>query len=473
MKKLLSAILAATMLLSLAGCSGSENTSATSGGETSTSATDNISAADSSSSADAGSTAPTDTELPILSNPVKMTEEGDIDMTVALQYETDFDALIESFNAKEIDPSKPVSENSNEATLGVFNYLRSIYGKQMISAQQMMGNQCYEDIVYYNATGDLPAMKGYDFIFCVGSAIDDSMVDEAIEWYKESGGLACFTWHWNVPRDIDKPDNGTAFYQEDITNFSALNAVTPGTKEYEQVIHDIDVVASKIQRMESEGMTIIFRPLHEASGKWFWWGMMDKDYVNNEIFQKLWYMIYDRMENYHKLTNIIWAWNGQSTFCAIHPNSYDIVGIDYYANSEDHTACVAQYENTQSFNEACYTKYLGDDYVLDEEPYEGKMLALTECGYIPDPQQCADTGCMWLYYMIWNGDFVYESSGGGAPITSIDGTPKPNTERMTNEMLVEYFGNDVMITYRDLPAEYLEGKDIPQGIKTWEYFKMD
>ncbi len=468
MKKLLSAILAATMLLSLAGCSGSEN--APTDSSTTTSATESAPTTDIGS--DAGEVSPDEPALPILSNPVKMTEEGDIDMAVALQYETDFDALIESFNAKEIDPSKPVSENSNEATLSVFNYLRSIYGKKILSAQQMMGNQSYEDIVYYNATGDLPAMKGFDFIFCVGSSINDSMIDEAIEWYKESGGLACFTWHWNVPRDIDNPDGGTAFYQEDITNWSALNAVTPGTKEYEQVIHDIDVVASHIQRMESEGMTIIFRPLHEASGKWFWWGVMDKDYVSNEIFQKLWYMIYDRMENYHKLTNIIWAWNGQSTFCAVHPNSYDIAGIDYYANAADHSAYESQYKSTISYNEACYQKYLGDDYVLDEEPYTGKMLALTECGYIPDPADCVEKDCMWLYYMIWNGDFVYEASG-GSPITSIDGTPRPNTERMTNEMLVEYFGNDAMITYRDLPTEYLEGKDIPQGIKSWEYFKMD
>ncbi len=463
MKKLFSAMLASVMLLSMAGCGGSV---ASSGGDSSASTP-----ADGTSVSNTSDSAPAD--LSTLTTPVKLTEDGEIDMTVALQYETDFDALIASFNEREIDPSKPVSQNSNENTIGVFNYLRSIYGKKILSAQQMMGNDCYEDIVYYNATGDLPAMKGYDFIFSVGSYTDNSMIDEAIEWHKESGGLACFTWHWNVPRDIDNPDMGTAFYQEDIINWSPLNAVTPGTKEYEQVIHDIDVVATQIQRMEAEGMTIIFRPLHEASGKWFWWGVMDKDYVNNEIFQKLWYMIYDRMENHHKITNIIWAWNGQSNFCAVHPNSYDICGIDYYANSEDHTACESQYNSTATYNLACYKKYLGDDYELNEAPYTGKMLALTECGYIPDPQACVDADCMWLYYMIWNGNFVYKASGNGTAITSLDGTPSPNEERMTNEMLVEYFANDAFISYRDLPAEYLEGKDIPQGIKNWEYFRID
>lgn len=92
------------------------------------------------------------------------------------------------------------------------------------------------------------------------------MIDEAIEWSKESGGLCAFTWHWNVPKDIDNPEGGYAFYTSEITNFSQVNAVTPGTKEYETVIHDIDLIATKIQRMESEGVTILFRPLHEASG---------------------------------------------------------------------------------------------------------------------------------------------------------------------------------------------------------------
>lgn len=458
MKKIISAVLAAAMLLSLVGCAGSAGGSSAS--------TDNSSAADVTES---DSTAQEDAKR---SNPVKMTEDGDVDMTVALQYQTDFDALIEQFNAKEVDPSKPVSENSNESTLSVFNYLRGIYGKQIMSSQEMMSTKCYEDLVYYNATNDLPAMKGFDFIFCVGSSIGDSLVDEAIEWHKESGGLVNFTWHWNVPRDIDDPDSSGAFYADEITNFSALNAVTPGTKEYEQVIHDIDLVAYHIQRMESEGMTILFRPLHEASGNWFWWGVSDKDYINNEIFQKLWYMIYDRMENYHKLTNIIWVWNGQSKFCAVHPNSFDIAGIDYYASTETHDSCKSQFASVENYIEACYTKYFGEDYKLDEDKYSGKMIALTECGYIPDPAQCAADDCMWLFYMIWYGDFVYEASGGSA-ITSLDGTPRPNPERMTNEMLVEYFGNDIMITYRDLPEEYIGGKDIPSAIKTWEYFKMD
>ena len=377
------------------------------------------------------------------------------------------------FESREVDPTKPVSENAqtNEKTMEVWNYLRSVYGKQVITCQQMMGNECYEDLVFYNATNDLTAMKGYDFIFCTGSYHSDDMIDEAIEWSKESGGLCAFTWHWNVPKDIDNPEGGYAFYTNEITNFSQVNAVTPGTKEYETVIHDIDLIATKIQRMESEGVTILFRPLHEASGAWFWWGLQGRDSATNEVFQKLWYMIYDRLENYHKLTNIIWVWNGQNPHTAIHPNAFDIEGIDRYYDQEDISA-----EALSTYYEKCYGELAGyDKYCAELAGMEstGKMMALTECGYIPDPEGIKAANTMWLYYMVWNGDFIYETDAAGKAMVDLNGTPHPNPKKgITNEMLAEYFSNDLYITHNKLPEFSFGVREIPQQIKNWEYFRI-
>lgn len=447
MKRTMSALLAAAMILSLTACGDTSGESAT--GEASSVTSEASATAEASAGTEDGGAAEP------LSNPVAMVD-GDVDMEKALAYQTDIDALVASLDAKTVDPTKPVSENSNEDTLAVFEYLRSIYGNQVLSCQQMMGSDCHEDLVFYNATGDLPAMKGYDFIFNTGAYRSDDMVNEAIEWHNESGGLVTFTWHWNVPRDIDNLDMGYAFYQEDILNWSQVNAVTPGTKEYEQVIHDIDLIASKLQVLEEAGVTVLFRPLHEASGSWFWWGIQDRTTAENQVFQKLWYMIFDRIENYHKLTNIIWVWNGQSKHCMVSPNAYDIAGIDYYANEADHTAMTPQYTKLEGMNAD-----------------SGKMLALSECGYMPDPDDCKESGSMWLYYMIWNGEFVCEVNSGGAVITDFNGTPSPNPERMTTEMLVDYFSSENIVTYSDLPAQFTEGKDIPSKIKTWEYFKVE
>lgn len=457
------------MALSLTACNNSSASSESSG-----SSAAEIPADSGAAASTAESQAPTESgDGQLLSNPIALNSEGDIDMDTALAYETDYEAMKAYFESREVDPTKPVSENAqtNEKTMEVWNYLRSVYGKQVITCQQMMGNECYEDLVFYNATNDLTAMKGYDFIFCTGSYHSDDMIDEAIEWSKESGGLCAFTWHWNVPKDIDNPEGGYAFYTSEITNFSQVNAVTPGTKEYETVIHDIDLIATKIQRMESEGVTILFRPLHEASGAWFWWGLQGRDSATNEVFQKLWYMIYDRLENYHKLTNIIWVWNGQNPHTAIHPNAFDIEGIDRYYDQEDISA-----EALSTYYEKCYGELAGyDKYCAELAGMEstGKMMALTECGYIPDPEGIKAANTMWLYYMVWNGDFIYETDAAGKAMVDLNGTPHPNPKKgITNEMLAEYFSNDLYITHNKLPEFSFGVREIPQQIKNWEYFRI-
>lgn len=469
MKKFLSIMLAAAMALSLTACNNSSASSESSGSSAAESPADSGAAA---STAESQATAESG-DGQLLSNPIALNSEGDIDMDAALAYETDYEAMKAYFESREVDPTKPVSENAqtNEKTMEVWNYLRSVYGKQVITCQQMMGNECYEDLVFYNATNDLTAMKGYDFIFCTGSYHSDDMIDEAIEWSKESGGLCAFTWHWNVPKDIDNPEGGYAFYTSEITNFSQVNAVTPGTKEYETVIHDIDLIATKIQRMESEGVTILFRPLHEASGAWFWWGLQGRDSATNEVFQKLWYMIYDRLENYHKLTNIIWVWNGQNPHTAIHPNAFDIEGIDRYYDQEDISA-----EALSTYYEKCYGELAGyDKYCAELAGMEstGKMMALTECGYIPDPEGIKAANTIWLYYMVWNGDFIYETDAAGKAMVDLNGTPHPNPKKgITNEMLAEYFSNDLYITHNKLPEFSFGVREIPQQIKNWEYFRI-
>lgn len=457
------------MALSLTACNNSSASSESSGSSAAESPADSGAAA---STAESQATAESG-DGQLLSNPIALNSEGDIDMDTALAYETDYEAMKAYFESREVDPTKPVSENAqtNEKTMEVWNYLRSVYGKQVITCQQMMGNECYEDLVFYNATNDLTAMKGYDFIFCTGSYHSDDMIDEAIEWSKESGGLCAFTWHWNVPKDIDNPEGGYAFYTSEITNFSQVNAVTPGTKEYETVIHDIDLIATKIQRMESEGVTILFRPLHEASGAWFWWGLQGRDSATNEVFQKLWYMIYDRLENYHKLTNIIWVWNGQNPHTAIHPNAFDIEGIDRYYDQEDISA-----EALSTYYEKCYGELAGyDKYCAELAGMDstGKMMALTECGYIPDPDGIKAANTMWLYYMVWNGDFIYETDAAGKAMVDLNGTPHPNPKKgITNEMLAEYFSNDLYITHNKLPEFSFGVREIPQQIKNWEYFRI-
>lgn len=84
MKRTLAAILAVSMILSVTACN--DSTASGNGdnsGNTASSATDNA-----------------NTEQKLRSNPIAVDADGNIDMDVALKYETDVDALIKKLEAK-------------------------------------------------------------------------------------------------------------------------------------------------------------------------------------------------------------------------------------------------------------------------------------------------------------------------------------------------------------------------------------
>lgn len=378
------------------------------------------------------------------SNPVAVDENGNVDMEVALAYETDFDALLKSLDEKVISADDTVSDNTNEKTKKVFDWLKENYGTSLITAQQMLNQKQTEDVLYYMETGDLPAMKGFDFIDVTVSEPENrsAWTDMAIEWHNKSNGLVTFCWHWRVPCDINQDENSSAyaFYSDEISNFSLKNAVTPGTKEYETVIEDIDTVAIELQKLEAADVPVLWRPLHEASGAWFWWGVKDRETAQGEYYQKLWYMIYDRLENYHKLTNLIWVWNGQSKHATVHPATYDIAGTDVYPSSVDHSVQEGKFNQLSGISE------------------EGKMLALTEVGYIPDPDELAASETVdWLYYMPWYGEFVYKE-------TNIYGIPKINEERLTSDFLKNLFAHENVTTWSELPDWGGTTREIPDSV---------
>ena len=70
---------------------------------------------------------------------------------------------------------------------------------------------------------------------------------------------------------------------------------------------DINIIAKALKTLQKKKIPVLFRPLHEASGGWFWWGASGA-----EPYKKLYIHLYDRLTNYHKLNNIIWVWNGDS-----------------------------------------------------------------------------------------------------------------------------------------------------------------
>lgn len=352
-----------------------------------------------------------------------------------MSYTTDFDALLKRLSAKEINPDRLVTDNPTPNTVRLFDFLKQCYGKKHISGQQYLFESELEDLVYYKYTGKLPAIRGYDFMGMGGLARGYDQFERALDWARNTGGILTLCWHWYAPDDMNDFGKGCGFYYKTTdydtkTGFDIVKAVSEGTAEYDFVTAQIDLAAQQLKRFEAEDIPVLWRPLHEANGGWFWWGNHGEESV--QAYKKLWYMMFDRLMNYHGLKNLIWVWNGQSRELAVSPNTFDIVGEDIYDEVPNHSSQVQRFRDVGSYT-------------------HGKMITLSECGAIPDPDEMQRDGAMWLWWLPWWGQFVHENGDNHKPIIDADGFPRPNPKYMDERFLKRLFNDKRVITLADLP----------------------
>lgn len=283
--------------------------------------------------------------------------------------------------------------NATAEAKSLMNYLADIYGKHILSGQQeICGSHNYDaseaEFTYLKEkTGKLPAVRGFDFMNYRGNGLlwDDYCAERVIDWYKNKGGIPALCWHWFSPGDIGKKAD-SSFYTKD-TTFSISKALTPGTAENTAMLNDIEVMAGKFKQLQDAGVPVMFRPLHEAEGGWFWWGA-----EGPENCVKLYRLLYDKFTKQYGLNNIIWVWNSYSyeTSPKWYPGDdvVDIVGYDKY-NAKDGLP-----------NGSAITSTF---YNLVQLTNGKKMVAMSENDTIPQVSNLTNEKAGWLYFCPWYG----------------------------------------------------------------------
>lgn len=167
------------------------------------------------------------------------------------------------------------------------------------------------------------------------------------------------------------------------TTFNLTAALVPTSPNYQLLLRDIDAIAVQLLRLQSANIPVLWRPLHEAEGGWFWWGAFGP-----EACKTLYRLVYDRLTNYHKLRNLIWVWNSINPAWYPGDDIVDIVGYDSYPPAGDHGPVSVQWQQLIAL-------------VNDK-----KIVTLPEVGTIPDPDILKLYHADWSYFVTWNGDFI-------------------------------------------------------------------
>ena len=322
-----------------------------------------------------------------------------------------------------------VNPNSDATAEGVYDYLRSIWGNYMLAGQQDLTWQdsidMYQRVI--NDTGRAPAVMGYDFLMYGNEGWPGLQQTEEAIAHWDRGGLVSFAWHW---RDPDTAHSGD-FYTAD-TAFQipmANGELDTSSTAFANMEANVAMVAAELQRLEDAGVAVMWRPLHEASGGWFWWGRSDRtDGVPPAYAQvKLWQWLYDSLTNDYGLNNLIWIWNGQNSAWYPGDNYVDIVSYDIYDGEQNYESQVDVYDLTASF------------------PHEQKMVAMSENSNIPDPDLMQQDGAWWLYFMVWNDTDTAEG-------VSSSGNFWTGEYYNTNDHKVHVYNHNLVITLDELPA---------------------
>ncbi len=309
---------------------------------------------------------------------------------------------------------KLVDPAANIAAVNLYDFLKMQFGERIITGQT---SGYYTEIK--NLTGKSPMLKagdfgsfteGYPYKWVNGAhgfgKVPDNTVTDLINWYNSSGkkGLVAMHWHWCSPTGGVAGTN--TFYTE-FTNFDITKAVTPGTQEYTYIIRDIDAIAAELKKFQNAGVPVLWRPLHEAGGGWFWWGAKGP-----VACKKLWNIMYDRMMNYHQLHNLIWVWSTPETDWYPGNDKVDIIGHDSYPG-------VYNYGNQKNAFDRLFKLTNGE-----------KLIAMTENGPIPDVDESLNFGAPWLYIMSWV-DLVL-SQNSNSHIIEVYNHPKALSLESTN-----------------------------------------
>lgn len=346
--------------------------------------------------------------------------------------------------------STPVTPGATEAAYKVLDFLKDNFGTKTISGMMISdqffnydyGNmkllkagECtpadsckYSDAEvawtgqtdiaeFYNRSGHYPAIGGFDMLFAAGGRHEEGWFKGYTEnnlvmteelWNK--GGIPTFTWHWKVGEDTifytqangyknagctegvtKTADNNTCFNYTLAFTDSTCKEINTSSEVYQNIVSDVDIVSNYFLQLQEKDIAVVWRPLHEASGGWFWWGV-----ASAECYVQLYRLVFDRMVNTNGVKNLLWVWNINTDptfgydYSALNGAWYpgdeyvDIVAVDIYDPLLNHNSGANYYNKIIS------------------EVGTNKLIALSENGAIPDIDSIAEDKAYWSYWMTWS-----------------------------------------------------------------------
>ena len=292
--------------------------------------------------------------------------------------------------AKEV---KLVDSDATASTKALAAYLtglraddKVLFGHQNSTFRSVRDNGKTSDIK--DITGSEAGLFGIDTLALAGTeCASENPLEASIEASKkayEGGSIISLSCHMPNFTNAKITATGDAKHPYDFSkcDFSESKDLTPcadyileGGEYNPQYNAYLDIIAEYALALQDEKVPILFRPFHENSGGWFWWGTS----TSADSYRAIWrYMVnYLQAKGVHNLL-YVYSPNGpidnESDYLSRYPGDayVDVLGFDYYDDYAD------------------VSKYTGDTYfealdksckvVSDLANEKNKIPAIAETG---------------------------------------------------------------------------------------------
>lgn len=276
----------------------------------------------------------------------------------------------------------PIDQSATKETINLYRKLHLLSRKGI-----MFGHQ--DDLAYgvgwkyqkgrsdvHDVVNDFPAVYGWDLGNIESTAnnnnIDGVPFDKMKQYIKEGysrGGVITISWHAKSP--FGNPNGAWD------TTHGSVTSVLPGGQNhqlYKEWLDNIAVFIQSLKGSNGEAIPVLFRPFHEHTGSWFWWG---RNECTVDEYKTLWRFTVYYLKDLKKLHNLIWVYNAadfesREVLMERYPGDdvVDMISFDSYQYSDP--------EKDSSFLKLTDQRLTILETVANEK---SKLAAIAETGY--------------------------------------------------------------------------------------------
>jgi len=238
-----------------------------------------------------------------------------------------------------------IDQNATKETINLFNNLMEVSRKHILFGHQ--DDPAYGIGWAYEpgksdcklTAGSYPAVYGWELGGLelghkknLDDVPFDTMRDLIVESYLR-GGVTTISWHEYSP--VSGKDSWAD--TKDTVN-RTVEAIIPGGTHHEIYKEHLDKVAHFLNSLKTADGTqvpVIFRPFHENTGSWFWWG---KKHCTELEYKTLFQFTVQYLKEEHQLHHLLYCYspsgdfNSEADYLKRYPGDdcVDILGFDQY-----------------------------------------------------------------------------------------------------------------------------------------------